>query len=489
MQDDTGQDATIAAAPAFAEAFERLRRLSRSEPAPVIDVRRRLLRAVRSCVAEGQSEFAAAISQDFGQRSRRETLMCEVVPSLQSTDDALRHLAAWMRPKRKWTAPHFWPAGNRVLFQPKGVVLIIAPWNYPLQLTIAPLVAALAAGNRVVVKPSELTPRFADVLKRRLEAALGTDYVHVVTGGAEVAAALTALPFDHILFTGSTAVGRKVMQAAARNLTPVTLELGGKSPAIVYEDFDFATASRRIARGKLMNAGQTCIAPDYVLAPAGRVQEFIDHYRAEAARLYPRLAANPDYTSIASLRHYTRLAELVVEARKSGAEITVIDPAGEFPKGEIGSADSRKMAPVVVSGAGDATRIMQEEIFGPLLAVVPYTTLDAAIRYVNDRPRPLALYYFDADKTRVKDLLARTVSGGASVNDTIFHVAQESIPFGGIGPSGMGAYHGRAGFETFSHAKGVFHQSRFAGTELLNPPYGRVFDKAIAALTWWLGGK
>lgn len=462
--------------------FSRLHRLSRTTAPPALADRKALLRKLRAAVISAQDEFAAAISNDFGNRSRRETVLSEVIPVLQGIDDALRHMTRWARPKRRSVAMHFLPAGNRVEYQPKGVVLIISPWNYPLQLALAPLIAALAAGNRVVLKPSELTPRFSEALKKRLEAALGADAVHVACGGVEVAVALTALPFDHILFTGSTAVGAKVMEAAAKTLAPVTLELGGKSPAIVHDNFDLATAARRIARGKLMNAGQTCVAPDYALVPQGRLSAFVESYAAAASQMYPRIVYNPDYTSIISARHFDRLEALVADAKAKGAAVRIIDSAGEIGEGRCGSDNSRKLAPVVLTDVTDDMQVMQEEIFGPVLPVVPYAALDEAIAYVNSRPRPLALYYFDKDRARCAEVLSRTVSGGASVNDTILHVAQEDLPFGGVGPSGMGAYHGQAGFLTFSHEKGVFTQSRFAPSDLLAPPYGKKFDTIVGAL-------
>ena len=327
-----------------------------------------------------------------------------------------------------------------------------------MSLTVGPLAAALAAGNRVIVKPSEFTPATSELLKHCLEAALGTDRVTVATGGADVAEHLCKLPFDHILFTGSTSVGRKVMAAVAQNLTPVTLELGGKSPAIVHPDYDLALAAKRIARGKLLNAGQTCIAPDYVLIPEDLAEAFACEYVTATGRLYPRITDNPDYSAIINQRHYDRLNGLVADAQAKGARIKKVDRAGEQTDAGPGSSNTRKIAPMVLTGVTDDMAIMQEEIFGPLLPIVGYRTLDDAIDYVRRRPRPLSLYYFDNDRARVKRVLDLTVSGGATVNDTIYHFAQDSLPFGGIGPSGMGAYHGREGFLTFSHAKAVFFQ-------------------------------
>ena len=470
------------------QRFWAMHRASRTEPHLTAGARKAALRALRGLIREQADEFSEAIARDFGWRSHDETRMAEVVPALTLIRDALRNLDRWMRPEARETSILFWPARNRVYWQPKGVVLLISPWNYPLQLTVGALAAALAAGNRVIVKPSEATPATASALKEYLEGALGPELVTVVSGGADVAQALCALPFDHILFTGSTTVGKLVMQAAAQNLTPVTLELGGKSPAIVHETFDHALAVERIVRGKLLNAGQTCIAPDYVLVQRGQADAFVRLFQETASRFYPRLLDNPDYTSIINQHHYERVANLVADARSKGARITVVDPAGEVAAGDIGVRDARKIAPAVLTNVSSEMSIMREEIFGPVLPVVAYDTLDDAVAYVNARPRPLALYYFDTDRWRVDQVLRSTVSGGASVNDTVLHFAQEGLPFGGIGPSGMGAYHGRDGFRTFSHGKGVFRQSRWTFTDLLVPPYKDLFRRVIRFATWRNGG-
>jgi coniferyl-aldehyde dehydrogenase len=470
------------------QCFWSMRKASREAPPLTAAERKALLRALGDVISTHAREFSETISRDFGWRSHDETRMAEVVPALTLVRNAVANLDRWMRPEARDTSVLFWPARNRVYWQPKGVVLIVSPWNYPLQLTVGALAAALAAGNRVIVKPSETTPATAATLKRTLEGALGPDRVTVAIGDAEVAEALCALPFDHILFTGSTTVGKRVMQAAAPNLTPLTLELGGKSPAIVHGDFDISVAAQRIARGKLLNAGQTCIAPDYALVQTGRLEEFVRLFQEAAAHFYPRLGDNPDYTSIVNQRHYDRLVALATDARAKGARLVTVDPAGELPAGEIGARTVRKIAPGVATGVTDDMAMMREEIFGPVLPVVAYETLDEAIAYVNARPRPLALYYFDGDRTRVDDVLQRTVSGGVSVNDTLLHFAQEGLPFGGIGPSGMGAYHGRDGFRTFSHGKGVFLQSRWTLTGLVAPPYGPRFRRVIGFATWRSGG-
>ena len=469
--------------------FQAMLAASRTAPPTSVGERRKQLKALRDTLAAATDEFVEAICRDFGWRSRDETLMAEIVPALASLSDALHNVRTWMAPERRSVAFQFWPGHNRIYRHPKGVVLVVSPWNYPLLLAIGPLAAALAAGNRVILKPSEATPATSAALKRHLETALGPDHVTVATGGPELAAALCRLPFDHIFFTGSTSVGRKVMQAAAENMTPVTLELGGKSPAIVHQDCDLDLAITRIVRGKLMNAGQTCIAPDYALVPRQGADAFVRRFQDAVGTLYPRILDNADYSAIINERHYRRLAGLVSDARAKGARITVVDPARELPDGEIGSSNTRKMAPTVVSAVSDDMAIMQEEIFGPLLPVVPYDDLDAAVAYVSARPRPLALYYFDSDRARIEQVLQCTVSGGATVNDTIYHFAQEDLPFGGIGPSGMGAYHGREGFCTFSHAKCAFLQSRLTLTSLLVPPYGSRFRRAIAMAMRRNGGR
>jgi coniferyl-aldehyde dehydrogenase len=467
--------------------FRAMHTASREGPPATLSERKAHLRALHGAISDAMCDFQAAIASDFGWRSHDETLMAEVIPTLTTVADALRNVGRWMRPKRREVSIPFWPGRNRIIWQPKGVVLIISPWNYPLTLAIGPLAAALAAGNRVVVKPSEATPATSALLQRCLEEALGPDRVMVVTGGAEVAQALCRLPFDHILFTGSTAVGKKVMAAAAQNLTPVTLELGGKSPAILHPDYDLSTAAERIARGKLLNAGQTCIAPDYVLVQERAVDAFARAYEAAAARLYPRLIDNRDYTAIIDDRHFDRLCGLAADAQAKGARLVRVDPASEVGGGQIGFARVRKVLPVLLMGVTSEMAIMQEEIFGPLLPIVSYRTLDDAVAYVRRRMRPLALYYFDDVKARVERVLNLTVSGGATVNDTVYHFAQASLPFGGIGASGMGAYHGHEGFRTFSHAKAVFFQSRLTLTGLLNPPYANPWFRRLMSGALWLG--
>ncbi len=380
---------------------------------------------------------------------------------------AVRQLPQWMRPRAAAAGWQFLPARARVVYQPLGVVGIIGAWNYPLLLSLSPMVSALAAGNHVMLKPSELAPRTADLLARLVSDLFPADYITVVTGGPETGAAFAALPFDHLLFTGSTRVGKLIMRSASEHLTPVTLELGGKSPALVHPDFPAQTAAARIMAGKLYNAGQTCIAPDYVLVEAGAREEFVRLASAAVTTMYPRLVDNPDFTRIVNRDHYRRLRGLVEDAALKGAEVLEVNPARE-----TANEQNRVFPPTFLWNVKDEMSVMREEIFGPVLPVVAYRSLDEAIEYVNARPRPLALYYFDRNSKRVEAVLARTTSGGVTVNDTIFHIAQNDLPFGGVGPSGMGSYHGFDGFLTFSKKKGVFLQSRFTTLGLLRPPYG-----------------
>ncbi|MFM2044632.1 MAG: coniferyl aldehyde dehydrogenase [Pseudomonadota bacterium] len=424
-----------------------------------------------------QEALVDAVRQDFGHRSPHETKLADIYPVLAGIRHTRRHFRSWMKPRRRAVDMIFWPGRNRVLYQPLGVVGIISPWNYPVQLTLAPLTAAIAAGNRVLVKPSEYTPRTGALIQRLLAEVFDATEVAVVEGGADVAQAFCRLKLDHLLFTGSTPVGRQVMRAAAENLVPVTLELGGKSPAIVAPDYPIEAAAETIAAGKLFNAGQTCIAPDYVMVPRDREAAFRTAYAAAVARMYPRLATNPDYTAIVNDRHYRRLTELVEDARRRGAQVTAINPAGE-----VLDPAQRKLAPTLLSSVPDAAAVMQEEIFGPVLPVIPYAGLEDAHAYVNDRPRPLALYLFSHDTAVVERTLARTLSGGVTVNDTLLHCVQEDLPFGGVGESGIGAYHGEAGFRTFSHARGVFAQARLNGGFLTRPPYGPRVDRLLRFL-------
>ena len=462
--------------PDFASRFLAQRQAFAADRNPSLPVRRERLRRLLALLEENEPALIAAVDADFGGRAAQETRIAELQVTGAAIRYALRRLGRWMRTRRAPTELAFLPGKNRLAPQPLGVVGIVSPWNYPIQLTFCPLVGALAAGDRALIKPSELTPRTSALFAELIGKYFDPDLVSVIVGDAEVGKAFVALPFDHLLFTGSTAVGRQVAAAAAANLTPVTLELGGKSPAIFDPSCDLARASARLAAGKLFNAGQTCIAPDYLLVPRGQADAAAAAVAAAMARLYPTLVANPDYTAIISPRHRSRLVALVDEARDAGARIIEVNPAGE------NLADSRKLAPTLVIGAPPSTRLMREEIFGPLLPIVEYDEGDDAIAYVNRGERPLALYWFGRDAARRARALSETIAGGVTINDCLLHFAQEGQPFGGVGASGVGAYHGEWGFRTFSMLKPVFHQSNLSGFPLLRPPYGKVTDWVLAAL-------
>ncbi|OYQ35831.1 coniferyl aldehyde dehydrogenase [Niveispirillum lacus] len=426
-----------------------------------------------------QAALVEAVSQDFGHRSPHETKLADIHASLSAIRHARRHFRRWMRPSRVDVALPFLPGRAQVEMVPLGVVGIISPWNYPIQLALIPLATAIAAGNRVLLKPSEMTPRTTALLERLLAEVFEQTEVAVVAGGVDMAQAVSHLPLDHLLFTGSTAAGRQVMRAASDGLVPVTLELGGKSPAIIGPGFDLETAAERVAIGKLFNAGQTCVAPDYALVPQGWEVAFADHVERAMIRLYPRLGDNPDYTSIISDQHYERLLALIDDARRQGAQARFINPASEALE-----PAKRKLAPTLLWNVPATAAVMAQEIFGPILPILSYRSLEEAVVTVNSRPRPLALYLFSRQKTDVDFVLNRTRAGGITVNDTLLHAAQDALPFGGIGESGMGAYHGEAGFRTFSQARPLFYASQFSASRLVRPPYG---DRIDRLLRWLIG--
>jgi len=465
---------------ALNDAFQTLHARSRATLVTPWPLRKQRLQALRAMLLTQRQAIAAAIHHDFGQRSAHETELLEIVPSLQAIDHALANGQRWMRPQRRATSMWYQPARNQLLPQPLGVIGIVVPWNYPLLLSIAPLVCALAAGNLAMIKLSEDSPAFGTLLAQLMHTTLAAGEVVVINGDADVARAFCALPFDHLLFTGSTATGRAVMRAASDNLVPVTLELGGKSPAIIGPGADIEQAVTRIMSGKLLNAGQTCIAPDYVLLPRGQESQFITLARKMVARCYPALnQPSPnqggDYTSIINDRHFARLQALLSEAQELGATVTPLAT-------QTADARSRCLPPQILTTMPGAARIMQEEIFGPLLPLLAYDRLDDAIALINARPRPLALYLFERDQHRIDQVLQHTIAGGVSINETLLHIAQSDLPFGGIGASGMGAYHGEFGFRALSHMKPVFRQSRFNPMRWFLPPYGRVFKTLMKLL-------
>jgi len=438
------------------EAFERARYPSARE-------RRDNLRKLREALLAHQDELAAAIDRDFGGRSRDEVLFSEIFVANNAIRHASRNLKGWMAPRPRHVG---WPlqvAEAWVLAQPLGVIGIIVPWNYPVFLSLAPLAGALAAGNRVMLKLSEFNPETSALMARIISNAFPSDLVAAVTGDANVGRAFSALPFDHLLFTGATAVGREVMRAAAENLTPVTLELGGKSPAIIAPGANLEHAARDIAYGKLLNAGQTCIAPDYVLLPEGQLREFVEVLRKAIARYYP----DSRYTSIINQKNYERLRGYLDEAGARGVESIA-----------LGAADGgeRGVAPTVIINPPDDLRAMRDEIFGPILPLKTYRELDEAIAHVNHGSRPLALYLFARDGKTIERVLRETISGGVCINDTLLHIAVEDLPFGGVGGSGMGHYHGQEGFDTFSKLKPVFRRRWISLPGMLRPPHTRLHD-------------
>ena len=453
---------SVPSPPDLEQAFALQRLAFAGNPMPSADQRREWLKTLGELINAHRQPLIDAISQDFSHRSADETLLAELLPTLMAIRDARKRLKSWMKPSRRQVGLMFQPASAKVIYQPLGVVGIIVPWNYPLFLAAGPLIGALAAGNRVMLKLSESTPATGALLKRIFAEAFPEDLVTVVLGESDVGIAFSSLPFDHLLFTGATSVGRQVMNAAAQNLTPVTLELGGKSPAIVSHDVPLRDAAERIAFGKTLNAGQTCIAPDYVLVPRGRLDDFVEALKAAVQTFYPSLVDNPDYTAIINPRQHMRLNRYLEDAVAKGATVVALHDQGQ----------ARRMPLHLLLNVDDGMLVMQDEIFGPLLPVIPYDRIEDAIAYINQRPRPLAMYYFGYDKAQQRAVLERTHSGGACLNDTLLHAAQDDLPFGGIGPSGMGRYHGREGFMTFSHAKGVFIKQRFNAARLIYPPYG-----------------
>jgi coniferyl-aldehyde dehydrogenase len=459
--------------------FDAQFQASRAQIDVPLSLRLDRLRRVRALIDAHGTALAEAVQADFGVRSTRLTEVADFFVLRALIGDLEKHTAAWMKTRRVRTPIYLLPASAHIQRQPLGVVGVIGPWNYPLQLTLGPAATAMAAGNRVMIKPSELTPHASALLATLLHRAFAADELCVVQGGADVAHEFASLPFDHLFFTGSTGVGRKVAAAAAANLTPTTLELGGKSPCIVDNSADIDAVAIKIAHGKLLNAGQTCIAPDYLLLPQGREADFERAFAVAVARLFPTGAAHPDYASIVSDRHHARLQALVDEARVQGARVVEVAPRS-------GSGHARQMSPVLVFQPSPDARLMHEEIFGPVLPVLSYAQLDEAIATINAGPRPLALYWFGSDAASRDRVLRGTVSGGVTVNDTLMHIAHENLPFGGVGESGWGAYHGETGFLRFTQQKPVLVQSRWAASSLFYPPYGATFDRVMGLLRRWL---
>lgn len=428
------------------------------------------------------ADIQDALNTDFGNRSREATMLTDISGSIGPLKFAKDNVRKWMKGQKRKTTPAIlglFGAKAEIQYQPKGVVGVISPWNFPVNLTFAPLAGILAAGNRAMIKPSEFTPETSALMKTMFAKAFSEEEIAVITGGPEVGQAFAGLPFDHMIFTGATSVARHVMRAAAENLVPLTLELGGKSPVIISQSADMATTAARVMNGKTLNAGQICLAPDYVLAPEGRVEEFVSEATSAVGRMFPTLKDNPDYTAVIAQRHYDRIKGYIDDARAKGADIREINPASE----DFSQQEHRKIPPTLILNATDDMTVMQEEIFGPVLAVKTYRTAGEAVDYVNAHDRPLGLYWFGADEAEKAHVLNHTTSGGVTINDVVMHVAQEELPFGGVGPSGMGSYHGHDGFLEFSHKKAIYTQLKKDIGPLLQmrPPYGPGIRKFLAA--------
>ena len=458
--------------------LERQKAAQLRDGPPSLEVRAdRLARAI-DILVKNRRAFADAMAADFGHRSKDASDAADLASSVGALKNAKKNLGRWMKPERRSAE---FPLGllgasARVEFQPKGVVGVLSPWNFPVNLTFAPLAGIFAAGNRVMIKPSEFTEQTSELMRSLIAEAYDPEEAAVITGGPAIGAAFTTLAFDHLLFTGGGSVARHVMRAAAENLVPLTLELGGKSPVVLGASADMEKAAKRVMAGKTLNAGQICLAPDYVLSPEDKIGAFVDHARDAVAAMYPTgLKDNDDYTSIVNQRHYDRLQGYLEDARAKGAEIVELNPKAEG----FTQQPHHKMPPALVLNPSDDMDVMKDEIFGPLLPVKSYGDIDEAIAYVNSREKPLGLYYFGSDRAEERKVLAETTSGGVTVNDVIFHTAQEDLPFGGVGPSGMGAYHGHDGFLEFSHKKAVYRQTGSELLKILRPPYGDMFRKQM----------
>lgn len=451
-----------------------------AEGAVSLDTRHSRLDRAIALLRAYEDRLVEAMSDDFGHRSAEQSRLTDIASSIGPLKHAKAHVARWMKPEKRKVGPfplNLLGAKARVEFQPLGVVGVISPWNFPVNLTFSPLAGIFAAGNRAMIKPSELTPATSEVMAQAIAEHFDPSELVVVTGGQEVGAAFSALAFDHLLFTGATSVAKHVMRAAAENLVPVTLELGGKSPVIVGRTAMLDGAVDSIMTGKMMNAGQICLAPDYTFVPAERMQDFVSAAQRSVARMYPTLLDNDDVTSVINERHFDRIRRYVDEARESGAQVVELNPAGE----DFGQQPTRKIPPTLIVDPDDSLAVMQEEIFGPVMPLKSYQSVDEVVDYVNAHPRPLGLYYFGSDNDEQRNVLDRTTSGGVTINDVVMHVSQDDLPFGGVGPSGMGSYHGLDGFRTFSHAKAIFTQSKINVAELagLRPPYGDKTRKAV----------
>ena len=457
------------------EQLVRLKQACQAQPMPSLAQRRSRLTALKSALLAHKQALCDALALDYGQRSDYDSLVADILPCVMQINYSLKRLKGWMKPVRRHPGLLLAPARVEMHYQPLGVVGIMVPWNFPVMLSLGPLIGAIAAGNRAMIKLSEFTPHTNAALRTLLAQVFDDDEVVLIEGDAGLAAAFSTLPFDHLLFTGSTAVGRQVMAAAAPQLTPLTLELGGKSPCLIAPDMPLALAVERMIFGKSLNAGQICVAPDYVLLPRGQEQGFIEAYQTHFRRLYPKGLDSPDYGSIINAAQYERLTAWLAEAKQAGAQV---HPCAS-PARDDGA---RRLVPHLLTEVPGHCQLMQQEIFGPLLPLVPYDSIEEAIAYVAARPRPLALYLMSLDETLQSRLIRETHAGGMAINECLFQVAADDAPFGGIGPSGMGHYHGHEGFLTFSKAKTVLRRGRFSTGNLIHPPYRRWYQQLMMAL-------
>ena len=460
--------------------LDKQRKAYLAEGVVSLETRLDRLERLAKAVMKHEEPIIAAMTEDFGHRSEHQSLFTDIASSVTAIRHAQKHVKTWMRPEKRKVGPfplNILGAKARVEYQPLGVVGVISPWNFPANLTFTPLAGILAAGNRAMVKPSEYTPATSAAMTEAFAEFFNEAEIAVINGGPQTGGDFSGLPFDHLLFTGATSIAKHVMRAASENLVPVTLELGGKSPVVVGRSADMDKTTDAIMAGKMMNAGQICLAPDYVFVPTERMRDFVRATEASVAKMYPTLLDNPDYTSIVNERHYDRINSYLDEAREKGAEVIEVNPAGE----DFRQQPHHKIPPTLVLDPSDDLQVMQDEIFGPVMPVKSYDKVEETVDYINDNARPLGLYYFGSDQQEESQVLNHTTSGGVTVNDVIMHISQEDLPFGGVGPSGMGSYHGFDGFKTFSHAKAIFTQSKVNVAELggLRPPYGEKMLKAV----------
>lgn len=458
--------------------FKAQRAAYNAHPMPSAEERISVLKRLKNAIIRHEDALVEAVNKDFGSRCPTETRFVELVSLIEAIKYHVKHVRKWMKPERRNMPANMRPAKAKIIRQPLGVVGIIVPWNYPYFLALDAAIAALTAGNRVMIKMSEFTPHAAEAMRAMLAEIYPEDQVAVITGEADVGIAFTKLPYDHLIFTGSTNVGKHVMAAAAENLTPVTLELGGKSPVLIHESFPMKEAAERISWGKCINAGQTCVAPDYILVQRSQQDEFAKAFTDVVSKWYPTKLNNEDFTSVVNERQLNRLKSYLKDAEEKGARIVPINPANED------FASSGKMPITMVFNTTEDMLIEQNEIFGPLLMIKAYEDLDHAVQYINNHPRPLALYYFDHNQERADYVMTHTHSGGGCINDTLTHVAVEDIPFGGVGPSGMGHYHGYEGFLTFSKSKGIVVKGKINPAKLLFPPWNRRIHKMVLKLAF-----